>query len=62
MTNFKIDHELHELTVRYCFACKNYGSSSLQVFKDDIMALAPKLINRGVSPETLDSIYQGHVG
>ena len=53
--------ELHELSVRYCFACKNYASSQLQMFKDDIQALAPKLINRGVSPEVLDEIYQRHL-
>lgn len=62
MTTTTVDTELHELSIRYCFACKNYASSQLQMFQDDIMALAPKLINRGVSPEMLDEIYQGHVG
>ena len=53
--------KLHDLSIRYCFACKNYGSSSLSMFKDDIEALVPQLIRLGVSPEMLDEIYQGHV-
>ena len=63
MTTVTADQvQLHELSVRYCFACKNYGSSSLSMFKDDIMALVPQLIRLGVSPEMLNEIYDEHVG
>jgi hypothetical protein len=53
--------ELDELGVRYCFACKNYGSSMVQFFKDDIDKLASKLIRLGVSEEALTEIYNQHV-
>ena len=62
MTSTDTLTETHELSVRYCFACKNYGSSMVQFFKDDIDKLASKLIRLGVSEEALTEIYNQHVG
>ena len=61
MTTTSTFVETHELSVRYCFACKNYGSSMVQFFKDDIDKLASKLIRLGVSEEALTEIYDQHV-
>ena len=61
MTSTDTLTETHELSVRYCFACKNYGSSMVQFFKDDIDKLASKLIRLGVSEEALTEIYNQHV-
>ena len=52
--------KLHDLSIRYCFACKNYGSSQLSMFKDDIEALTPQLLRLGVSTEALQEIYARH--
>ena len=52
--------KLHDLSIRYIYACKNYGSSSLSMFKDDIEALVPQLLRLGVSTEALQAIYTEH--
>ena len=47
------------LTVAFHNACRNWHSSQLQMFKDDMESTAALLINKyGVSPEGLDEIDQ----
>jgi 1,2-phenylacetyl-CoA epoxidase catalytic subunit len=47
------------LTVAYINAVRNWHSSQLQMFKDDMESTAALLINKyGVSPEGLDEIDQ----
>ena len=52
--------KLHDLSIRYIYACKNYGSSQLSMFKDDIEALTPQLLRLGVSTEALQEIFTRH--
>ena len=48
--------------IAFIAACRDFGRSQLQMFQDDIQALAPVLIAKhGVSPECLDEIYRNHV-
>ena len=47
------------LTVAFHNACRNWHSSQLQMFKDDMESTAALLINKyGVSPSSLDETEQ----
>ena len=47
------------LTVAFHNACRNWHSSQLQMFKDDMESTAAILINKyGVSPSSLDETEQ----
>lgn len=59
MTNTTITR-IEELSIQFIYACKNYGSSQLSMFQEDIQRIAPQLVALGVSPSTLDEIYTKH--